>query len=70
MSAIKPVADRVDEAMGPPSQKHAGAYYTPAHVADSLLSWAIGSVSDRLLDPSCGDGQFLAGHHNSVGIER
>lgn len=53
-----------------PNRKSSGAYYTPAPVADCLLQWAIRSESDRLLDPSCGDGQFLAGHRNAVGIEQ
>ena len=59
-----------DPAMKRLSQKEAGAYYTPDHVADSLLHWAIRSEQDRLLDPSCGDGRFIAGHRNSVGIEQ
>ncbi|MFM0285078.1 Eco57I restriction-modification methylase domain-containing protein [Paraburkholderia megapolitana] len=54
----------------PLSQKEAGAYYTPDAVTESLLSWALRSESDRLLDPSCGDGRFIAGHRNSVGIEQ
>lgn len=52
------------------SNKEKGAYYTPDVVAESLLRWAIRSESDRLLDPSCGDGQFIVGHRNSVGIEQ
>lgn len=52
------------------TKKKAGAYYTPDYVAESLLSWAIRSATDRLLDPSCGDGRFLAKHRNSVGIEQ
>lgn len=52
------------------SQKQAGAYYTPDPVAASLLRWAIRHEEDRLLDPSCGDGRFIAGHRNSVGIEQ
>ncbi|MFP3480409.1 N-6 DNA methylase, partial [Burkholderia sp. SIMBA_057] len=54
----------------PLSQKESGAYYTPDVVTESLLSWALRSESDRLLDPSCGDGRFIAGHRNSVGIEQ
>ncbi|MFL9870054.1 Eco57I restriction-modification methylase domain-containing protein [Paraburkholderia megapolitana] len=54
----------------PLSQKEAGAYYTPDAVTESLLSWALRSESDRMLDPSCGDGRFIAGHRNSVGIEQ
>ena len=52
------------------SQKHTGAFFTPADIARSLTAWAARCASDRLLDPSCGDGQFLAMHRNSVGIER
>jgi adenine-specific DNA-methyltransferase len=52
------------------SQKHAGAYYTPADVVSLLLSWAVRHEDERMLDPSCGDGRFLAGHRNSVGIEQ
>jgi adenine-specific DNA-methyltransferase len=52
------------------SQKEAGAYYTPDSVVSSLLQWAIRRENDRLLDPACGDGRFLAGHRNSVGIEQ
>lgn len=53
-----------------PSQKHRGAYFTPDEVAATLIRWAVRSRGDRLLDPSCGDGRFIAGHHNSVGIEQ
>lgn len=51
-------------------QKLSGAYFTPDDVAASLVSWAVHSDSDRLLDPSCGDGQFIARHRNAVGIEQ
>lgn len=50
--------------------KEKGAYYTPDPVVRSLLSWAVRSPDDRLLDPSCGDGRFIAGHVKSVGIEQ
>ena len=56
--------------MTPLNQKESGAYYTPEDVARSLLCWAARSERDRLLDPSCGDGRFIAGHKNSVGIEQ
>ena len=52
------------------SQKHAGAYYTPDAVVAALVSWAVRRDSDRMLDPSCGDGRFLVEHPNSVGIEQ
>ncbi|CAB3774732.1 N-6 DNA methylase [Paraburkholderia humisilvae] len=56
--------------MTPRSRKESGAYYTPDAVTESLLNWALRSENDRLLDPSCGDGRFIAGHRNSVGIEQ
>lgn len=37
-----------------------GGYYTPSQVADWLTRWAVRSGSDRVLEPSCGDGVFLA----------
>ncbi len=52
------------------SQKESGAYYTPERVAATLVSWAVHSDSDRLLDPSCGDGRFIAQHKKTVGIEQ
>jgi adenine-specific DNA-methyltransferase len=52
------------------SQKDAGAYYTPDAIVTTLLSWAIHDESDRFLDPACGDGRFIAGHTNTVGIEQ
>ena len=52
------------------SQKHRGAYFTPDDIAATLIRWGVRSPRDRLLDPSCGDGQFIAGHRNSVGIEQ
>jgi adenine-specific DNA-methyltransferase len=37
-----------------------GGYYTSAEVARWLCSWAIREQSDCVLEPSCGDGAFLA----------
>jgi adenine-specific DNA-methyltransferase len=51
------------------SQKHRGAYFTPHPVASALVRWAVNDPTDRMLAPSCGDGRFLVGHRNSVGIE-
>lgn len=51
-------------------QKRNGAYYTPPDVVESLVRWAVRHPSDRLLDPSCGDGRFLALHRASAGVEQ
>ena len=50
--------------------KESGAYYTPDPVVTALVQWAARKATDRLLDPSCGDGRFIACHPNSTGVER
>ena len=54
----------------PHDAKTLGAYFTPEAVADALVRWAARHPEDLLLDPSSGDGRFVARHPNSVGIER
>jgi adenine-specific DNA-methyltransferase len=51
-------------------QKCYGAYYTPSDAVRSLVHWAVHKESDRMLDPSCGDGRFLMLHRSSVGVEQ
>lgn len=51
-------------------QKLSGAFFTPDGLAAALVSWAVRSDDDRMLDPSCGDGRFLAIHQNAIGIEQ
>lgn len=58
------------ERIVPLSQKHSGAYFTPDDVVNALVRWAIRRPTDRMLDPSCGDGRFLAAHRKSVGVEQ
>jgi adenine-specific DNA-methyltransferase len=41
-------------------QKSLGAYYTGADAAAALVAWAVRDPKDAVLDPSCGDGVFLA----------
>jgi adenine-specific DNA-methyltransferase len=50
-------------------QKKFGQFFTPDAVASALVNWAARQPQDRLLDPACGDGQFLACHRRAVGIE-
>ena len=40
--------------------KARGAFYTPAEVTAFLADWAIRTPSDRVLEPSVGDGAFIA----------
>ena len=42
------------------SQKRSGAYFTPDDVCAALVAWTCRKPSDRMIDPSCGDGRFLA----------
>ena len=42
------------------ADKLRGGYYTAPSIADALVSWAVRAPSDRVLEPSCGDGVFLA----------
>ena len=50
-------------------RKSLGAYYTPPEVAATLVRWAVRRPEDRLLDPACGDGRFLALHRKSTGVD-
>jgi len=36
-----------------------GGYYTPSPIADFICSWAIQNGNDLVLEPSCGDGNFI-----------
>lgn len=51
-------------------EKECGAYYTPVEIAASLVRWVVRCPSDRMLDPSCGDGRFVSRHRNSTGVEQ
>lgn len=37
-----------------------GGYYTPPDISDFMIRWANPSPESRILEPSCGDGSFLA----------
>jgi predicted RNA methylase len=42
------------------ARKLRGAYFTPRELARKLCAWAVREPNERILDPSCGDGAFLA----------
>jgi hypothetical protein len=52
---------------GPPSaaldtaelRKACGALFTPEPVARYITDWAVRSITDQILEPSCGDASFL-----------
>lgn len=39
--------------------KARGAFFTPVEISDFIVSWAVRSGKDKLLEPSCGDAAFL-----------
>lgn len=51
------------------TQKRLGQFFTAPEVAQTLVRWVIRQPSQRLLDPSCGDGEFLVCHRRAVGID-
>lgn len=51
-------------------RKLSGAYFTSEPLVEALVCWAVRREGDRMLDPSCGDGRFIAAHANSVGVEQ
>ena len=40
-------------------QKLRGGYYTPKALTDYLVEWAVRTGNERVLEPSCGDGNFI-----------
>lgn len=40
-----------------------GAYFTPEPVARFMAQWALGEQGRRVLEPSCGEAQFLTTAH-------
>lgn len=40
-------------------QKLRGGYYTPQAIANFLCQWSIDKNTERILEPSCGDGIFI-----------
>jgi type I restriction-modification system DNA methylase subunit len=41
------------------TSKDFGAIFTPAHIAQCLVRWAIRSLGDAVLDPGAGQGAFF-----------
>lgn len=43
----------------PQSRKIRGAFFTPEPIARFITEWAVRSMNDSVLEPSCGDAEFL-----------
>jgi len=41
------------------SRKRRGGYYTPVELAQYLVRWGLRHGTERILEPSCGDGNFI-----------
>jgi len=41
------------------SRKRRGGYYTPIELAQYLVKWGLRDGTERILEPSCGDGNFI-----------
>jgi adenine-specific DNA-methyltransferase len=50
-----------------PVRKLRGGYYTSPEVAAWLCAWAVRAAADSILEPSCGDGVFLAAAADRLG---
>ncbi len=48
-----------EEAIVLDEQKLRGGYYTPKEITDFICSWAIREKDTQILEPSCGDGNFV-----------
>jgi adenine-specific DNA-methyltransferase len=51
--------------------KARGAFYTPDELTRFLSDWAVRTPDDRVLEPSCGDGAFVAAlvkRYDSLGV--
>ncbi|WP_309245013.1 HsdM family class I SAM-dependent methyltransferase [Glutamicibacter halophytocola] len=52
----------------PVAARHArGAYFTPEPVAAFMAQWALDGQATSVLEPSCGDAQFLEAVHRELG---
>jgi len=51
----------------PTSQKLRGGYYTPVALARYLCEWALRDGQEKVLEPSVGDGNFLAALNEAAG---
>ena len=41
------------------AEKLRGGYYTPKAITDFLCRWSIDDKTQTVLEPSCGDGNFI-----------
>ncbi len=62
--ATRRVAPRPDAQSPPSSSLHRsrlGQFFTPRALVERICAWAIRTPLDRVIDPTCGEGDFLQG---------
>src|SRR3990167_1593076 len=59
MSTINTLSSQIGNFGKQNSNKLRGGYYTPKSITDFLSKWAVQKTNSHVLEPSCGDGQFL-----------
>jgi len=74
VETISGIYEHFVKAKGEESQREAGAYYTPPHLAELVIDTALQGRRESLLnmtvlDPSCGSGIFLVGIFNRMAQE-
>ena len=57
MSSV--TAQALEDEDSPQLRKARGAFFTPVLLCDYVVDWAVRSADDRVLEPSCGDAEFL-----------
>ena len=68
-----PTASPLKQPAARSKRKALGAYYTPPDLADALVRWAVDTGTERVLDPSYGDGRFLRSaidRYRALGVGR
>lgn len=56
----------VTNKLAPTEQKLRGGYYTPVSLARYICEWAVRDGGERVLEPSAGDGNFIAAINDAV----
>jgi adenine-specific DNA-methyltransferase len=57
----------ISKKITPTSQKLRGGYYTPVSLARYVCEWALRDGQEKVLEPSAGDGNFLAAINDAAG---
>lgn len=59
----------ISNKIAPSNRKLRGGYYTPVSLARYVCEWALRNGDEKVLEPSAGDGNFLAALNDAAGDE-